>query len=289
MQPPQIDVKMALPASDVHEIRPPPFEHDFITLVQQASRSKCVFRIWDENSATKLHWSGLPSTSGFSALDANLGLLTVESYMKIYKDLRGSVDWTEGSYMKQTVVYHVLRKYRHTALYYPGMVIDQEGTDGDDVPMDEMSPWISTTKSLFWGVWQIARKLAMACAPPRDTDPDDPNGLDPSKKEAMAKARRGHVVNLTIVRHHSGTIGLSDARRNHLELHIDPKGPTARVVKDSMSVSIQGDYEQARRLSRASEEILYFGRIFSENIDSNIEFTIDVSWSNTISKRVKVD
>lgn len=175
--------------------------------------------------------------------------------------------------MKQTVVDHILKKTRHTALYYPGMVLDQEGVD---IPMDELSPWISTTRSLFWAIWSIARKLTVASAPPRDIDPDDPNGLDPAKKEIMMRAKREHVVNLTIIRHHSGTIGLSDARRNHLELHIDPKGPTARVVRSNMSVSIQGDYEQARRLARASEEILYFGRIFSENIDSNVEFTIHV-------------
>lgn len=50
---------------------------------------------------------------------------------------------------KQTAVEHILQKRRQTATNYVGMVADEEGVD---IPEDDMSPWISTSKDLTWCV-----------------------------------------------------------------------------------------------------------------------------------------
>jgi hypothetical protein len=42
-----------------------------------------------------------------------------------------------------------LQKRRQTATNYVGMVADEEGVD---IPEDDMSPWISTSKDLTWCV-----------------------------------------------------------------------------------------------------------------------------------------
>ena len=106
--------------------------------------------------------------------------------------------------------------------------------------------------------------------------PDAPNGIDPRNTVSLRRAKGQAVINLAIIRHHSGTIGLSDARRMLLESHIDQKGPTGRINRDTMSVSLQGDYDAARRSAVTSAEVLYYGRIFAENIDSNVEWTVNV-------------
>lgn len=271
---------MALPATEVHAQQPPPLKHDYETLDELAKRSKCVFRVWQSTSASPLIWTGHPDTSGFKSPNGNASRISRKAYLDAYKNNRGQVEWAEGAYMKQTVVDHIAKKWRQTALIYPGMVSDE---DGMDIPEDDKSPWISTSKDMLWCMWEVSRRLARATAPPKDCNPDDPNGIDPAKREAWRRSQKRAVVNLTIVRHHSGTIGLQDARRNYLESHIDAKGPTGRTNKD-MSVSLQGDYDNARRLAVSSHEILYYGRIFSENIDSNVEWTIDVGasfWTET--------
>jgi len=154
------------------------------------------------------------------------------------------------------------------------MVCDEEGYD---LPEDDKTPWISTSKSLAWCIWEVARRLAAVTAPLPDVNPDDPNGIDPRNEVSWKRARRQAVLNLAVIRHHSGTIGLQDARRMLLEAHIDPKGPTGRINREAMSVSLQGDYDAARRSAITSAEVLYYGRIFAENIDSNVEWTISVS------------
>ena len=191
----------------------------------------------------------------------------------MYREYRGAVTWAEGLYVKQTIVDHILRKRRQTALCYPGMVCDEEGYD---IPEDEKTPWISTSRSLSWCIWEVARRLASLAAPLPDVTPDDPNGIDLRNDASLKRANKRPAVNLAIIRHHSGIIGLSDARRMLLEAHIDPKGPTGRPNKDALSVSLQGDYEEARRSAIISSEVLYYGRIFAENVDSNVEWTISV-------------
>jgi len=264
---------MALPASCINAIQPATLEHNFQNLDEQANREKCVFRVWEQTSASPLVWTGHEDTSGFFSPNRNLARLDSSAYTKMYREYRGAVTWAEGLYVKQTIVDHILRKRRQTALCYPGMVCDEEGYD---IPEDEKTPWISTSRSLSWCIWEVARRLASLAAPLPDVTPDDPNGIDLRNDASLKRANKRPAVNLAIIRHHSGIIGLSDARRMLLEAHIDPKGPTGRPNKDALSVSLQGDYEEARRSAIISSEVLYYGRIFAENVDSNVEWTISV-------------
>lgn len=266
--------KMARPQSYVHAEQPPPLQHDFNFLAEQALRSKCVFRVWQPNSASPLIWTNFVSDSGFAAPNGNLARLSAPAYLDHFRDNRGQVDWAEGLYMKQTVVDHILQKWRQTALYYNGMVADEEGVD---IPEDDKSPWISTSKDLMWCVWETARRLAIMLAN-IDRTYREASGMDPDEKTRnWVKAQEDAVVHLSIIRHHSGTIGLQDARRNSLESHIDAKGPTSRVDRQVMSVSIQGEFAHAKRLASSASEILYYGRIFAANIASDLEWSVTVS------------
>jgi hypothetical protein len=42
-------------------------------------------------------------------------------------------------------------------------------------------------------------------------------------------------------------------------------------------MQVQREYDQARRLADQSHEVLYYGRIFPDNIDCTLQFTSDVS------------
>ena len=229
--------------------------------------------MWGTTSASPLVWNNFPSDSGFTAPNGNLARLSPTAYLVHFRENRGQVTWAEGLYTKQTVVDHILQRWRQTALNYVGMVVDEEGVD---IPEDDKSPWISTSKDLTWCVWESARRLAMAVEAVDRRFSGTLVGDPVQKAEEWRKQRQAIVVNLAIIRHHSGTIALQDARRNRLESHIDPRGPTGRLVPKMMSVSLQGDFEDARRLAVSSGEILYYGRIFAANVESNLEWTIDV-------------
>jgi hypothetical protein len=211
----------------------------------------------------------LKDDSGFHAPNGNVGALSPGPYVEGLRGFRGQVDWAEGAYMKQTVVDHIPGGERQTALPDLG-----EGeVEADGIPEDEKSPWISTCRNLSWCIWDISRRLALPRSPPGNLD----RKLDAHDLAGQCETDRTHVVNLAIIRHHSGRVGLNDARRRYLELHLDARGFTRRTVPEDAPMQVQREYDQARRLADQSHEVLYYGRIFPDNIDCTLQFTSDVS------------
>ncbi|ORX35722.1 hypothetical protein BD324DRAFT_652266 [Kockovaella imperatae] len=138
-----------------------------------------------------------------------------------------------------------------------------ESGDGD-IPEDEKSPWISTTKSLTWAVWEIARRLSVQ----KLEKPKSRPGVEPT-------------VRMSVIKHRSGNVGLSDPRRAYLEAHVDATSPVANALRGArpgeFSHSMRRQCEQALRESRRSKEVLYYGRIFAESIDNETTWTVDRS------------
>ena len=148
-----------------------------------------VLRIHSATSFSPLVWTGDERTSGFAASNWHLGALTPTSYRgalvamararakereggsnagdmdaksvasngaSVWLDnLQPWENWTAGPGLRQTLVDHMLRKPRLKA-YDPG--------DGQVIPPDALSPWISTSGDTYWVVWEVARRLQMEAA-----------------------------------------------------------------------------------------------------------------------------
>jgi len=250
-------------------------------LLHLSQTSKILFRIHDPTSATPLFWTGNPSTSGFSAPNLNLGLLTPTAYSKVYNAFNPALitdkseydGWAGGKYMRHTVLDHVMGKEKQSCLPTSTSMDERP-----DTPQDEMTPWISTSVDLLWCIYEICRRLVSL------------------EKES---------VYLTVVRH-PGSCTLTnttDESKAKLEssssnrstssqvkcpeLLVDPH-PLLKIshikAKDLvLSVGMRENYDLAARASRYSSERLFWGRIFSESILYNLEFTMTVRPSHLLS------
>ena len=250
---------MALPAATVSKEHPPRLPHNFDWLYDASTHAKVVFRIYDSSSVSPPIWTGFGHTSGFSCPSQNLAGLTPAAYRVPHAEKRGSVEWAEGPYLAQTVVDHILGRWRQTSLNLTAL----EYQDAD-IPEDEKSPWISTSKNLSWSIWEIARRLTIQ--------------LDKANKNR--RSPEGIVVHMSLIKHHSGTVGLNDPRRDYLEAHVDASSPIGNALRCGpgvLSKSIRNSYELALREAKRCKEILYYGRIFVESIDSDTDWTPEVS------------
>jgi hypothetical protein len=168
--------------------------------------------------------------------------------------------------MRHTVLDHVMGKEKQTCLPTSTSMDERP-----DTPQDEMTPWISTSVDLLWCIYEICRRLVSL-----------------EKK----------LVYLTVVRHPDSptsantteeptdkSVSSSSNRSNstHIqcrELLVDPH-PLLKIshikAKDLvLSVAMRENYDLAARASRYSSERLFWGRIFSESILYNMEFTMTV-------------
>ncbi|WRT66565.1 uncharacterized protein IL334_003524 [Kwoniella shivajii] len=196
---------------------------------------------------------------------------------------RISYEINAGPYLRHTIVDHILRKSKQTCIMnLPTIEEHKEG-----VFEDERSPWISTCENLFWCIWDIARRLA------------------------IHEDRIGWVgkVDLAIIKHPNHTSTCTSSSTSNLtqqstskvdgyssvcdyeedeevaarDIEVN-KGPreiwlrptnvlSPTTYPGEMSVSLKEQYEASRRAASSSGEILFFGRIWAENITSNLEWT----------------
>jgi hypothetical protein len=244
-------------------------------LLHLSQTSKILFRVHDPTSATPLFWTGNPSTSGFSAPNLNLGILTPTAYSKVYTtynpalitDKTESGGWAGGKYIRHTVLDHVMGKEKQTCL--PTLTSMDERPD---TPQDEMTPWISTSVDLLWCIYEICRRLvslekkSVYMTVVRHPDPPTPNNaIDEPTEDKIESSSWNRSTSTNI---------------KCRELLVDPH-PLLKIshikAKDLvLSVGMRENYEIAARASRYSSERLFWGRIFSESILYNIEFTMAV-------------
>ena len=246
-------------------------------LLHLSQTSKILFRVHDPTSATPLFWTGNPSTSGFSAPNLNLGILTPTAYSKVYNvfnpalitDKTESSGWAGGKYMRHTVLDHVMGKEKQTCL--PTLTSMDERPD---TPQDEMTPWISTSVDLLWCIYEIYRRLvalerkSVFMTVVRHPDSPTPTNTTEESKDKSESSNSDRSTPTDI-----------ECR----ELLVDPH-PLLKIshikAKDLvLSVGMRENYDLAARASRYSSERLFWGRIFSESILYNMEFTMTVRLS----------
>jgi hypothetical protein len=252
-----------------------PIYYAISDLLHLSQTSKILFRIHDPTSATPLFWTGNPSTSGFSAPNLNLGLLTPTAYSKVYNAFNPALitdkteyeGWAGVKYMRHTVLDHVMGKEKQTCLPTSTSMDERP-----DTPQDEMTPWISTSVDLLWCIYEICRRLVslekklvyMTVV----RHPDSPTFAitteEPKDKSVSSNSNRSNSTHIQC-----------------RELLVDPH-PLLKIshikAKDLvLSVGMREKYDLAARASRYSSERLFWGRIFSESILYNMEFTMTVS------------
>jgi hypothetical protein len=244
-------------------------------LLHLSQTSKILFRVHDPTSATPLFWTGNPSTSGFSAPNLNLGILTPTAYSKVYNaynpalitDKTESGGWAGGKYMRHTVLDHVMGKEKQTCL--PTLTSMDERPD---TPQDEMTPWISTSVDLLWCIYEICRRLvslekkSVYMTVVRHPD-------SPTSNDAIEESTGDQIES-------SSWNPSTSTNIQCRELLVDPH-PLLKIshikAKDLvLSVGMRENYDLAARASRYSSERLFWGRIFSESILYNMEFTMTV-------------
>jgi len=238
--------------------------------------SKILFRIHDPLSSSPLFWTGNPSTSGFAAPNLNLGILTPSAYSKVYTEFNPALitdkteyeGWAAGKYIRHTVLDHVMGKEKQTCL--PTLTSMDERPD---TPQDEMTPWISTSADLVWCIYEIVRRLvSLERKSVYMTIIRHPAAASPTEQEWKNDTTEKSSSNRTTEVSSPGC----------QELLINPY-PLLKInhIKAKalfLSVGMRENYELAAQASRYSSERLFWGRIFSESIMYNMEFTMTVSF-----------
>ncbi|KAK4689274.1 hypothetical protein P7C73_g817, partial [Tremellales sp. Uapishka_1] len=196
--------------------------------VDTATARGLVFRVHDANSFCRLN------TSGFAAPSGKFDGMAIEAYLAAFKVLR-KPQWADSTYLRDTIVDHCLVR---------------PSADG------ELSPWISTTDSLDWAIWEVARRLGHP---------------DPQK--------RVDKVRLCVIRHSIPTNNPFGKRdKKNIELWTFP-GANLNLpdLERTLPYPKMRDAVLAKRKARISNEKLFYGRIFADSIEDDLEFTLTAS------------
>ena len=275
-----LNILNTMPTNASDPLPIPPDPYSLPTLLHLSQTSQILFRIHDPTSSSPLFWTGRSSTSGFSAPNLNLAYLEPPAYSAVYNthnpalitDKSEPEGWAGGKYIRHTILDHVLGKEKQSCM--PTLTsIDER----PDTPEDEKTPWISTSIDLMWCIYEIVRRL-------------------------VSLEKRS--VYITIIRHPnpptrspnttSDKTGDENTQSDKpipspyrgIELLVNPY-PLLKInhikAKDLvLSVGMRENYEIAARASRYSCERLFWGRIFSESILYNMEFTLQVGFGPRI-------
>lgn len=114
---------------------------------------------------------------------------------------------------------------------------------------DEMTCWISTTRSLDWAIWDIARRLANYRLPVK-----------------FAVIRQDHL----------GVAAANRKQADRDEVRLDAFRLLERMEEDITDPAEKKRVEEAKRRTKQSQETLYYGRVFSSSIEANLLWTIEV-------------
>ncbi|WWD17112.1 hypothetical protein CI109_101549 [Kwoniella shandongensis] len=248
------------------------------TLSAEAFTDHLIFRVHSSSSFSPLIWTGSPDTSGFFAPDPVFVHLTPGAYRKSYGGL-GTESWGMGSWIRGMMVDHILNrpiyplKDQISRLPFGGgrgrgngmssirgRGLGLRGPHGRIVPPVqseiEASCWISTTRSLDWAIYEIARQLSLN---------DQGSASLPGEK----------TLRLAVIRYDPQVGRSSDGsvQVHSRELRLIPyfylaeaEGGIISSVKKEMSI-------EARRRTNDTFETLYWGRVFSQSIEEDLVFT----------------
>ncbi|WVF71374.1 hypothetical protein IAT40_006178 [Kwoniella sp. CBS 6097] len=211
-----------------------------------------------------------------------------------------------GPHLRHTLVDHVQGRSKQTCIQ--DMPTIEANKDG--VWQDERTPWISASVDMFWCIWEIARRLAVEEYSPTWVESVELAIIrHPVNHSSILETSTCPIKDEQTERE-GGPLTLNDGREppivssksrdtqdkqedavdadtdSHREEPNSPPLPLTReiwlkptdhlsphVLPGEMSVSLKGEYEAAKKAAADSGEILFYGRIWGENILSNLEWT----------------
>ncbi|WVQ81746.1 hypothetical protein IAT38_003871 [Cryptococcus sp. DSM 104549] len=255
----------------------PPHPHSllprYLHLQSEGFHGRAVFRVHSSRSASKIWWTGDHATSGFFAPAPVFAHVTPSSFKSSFGELiRGGGDqWARGVYMRSMMVDHILCS-APAALRNPrppdgGFWRPPPGSFMDEANGMEPEPsmWISTTRSLDWAIFEIARILAL------DQAQTNAGSVGP----VPGTESKISTVRLAMIKHAARANREADGR-------IVVISDEARVVawhylnemaRFTISPNRPARVMEAMKLTAHSQETLYWGRIFSENILEDLVWT----------------
>nr|XP_019011182.1 uncharacterized protein I206_04494 [Kwoniella pini CBS 10737]OCF49963.1 hypothetical protein I206_04494 [Kwoniella pini CBS 10737] len=268
-----------------------------------AKENEIVFRIYTENSNSPLIWTGKSKTSGFSSPNYHLSLLTPKSYKSLFNysncnpinykndsnenENENEIKWGNkgykliskkneinqpGIYLQHTILDHILNKSKQTCLlnYLPPTI--EETKQG--YFQDELTPWISTSNNLFWIIWEIIRILSI----------DKRKNLNYIENVKLAIIR--HPISST---RQSFSQFQSNIPNDISKIHFEQEEETFNFPSEiwikptsiripitypgQISLSLKESYEASRKAAFVCGEILFYGRIWAENVICVLEWT----------------
>ncbi|OCF32936.1 hypothetical protein I316_05273 [Kwoniella heveanensis BCC8398] len=298
-------------------------------LLESAASSKILFRVHSPFSASPLIWTGFNATSGFCSPNANLASATPDTYTPFHQLLpparfplpelrsgwssksqpelnfidKGGLEILPGPYLRHTIVDHIQGRSKQTCIQ--DMPTIEANKDG--VWQDERTPWISASGSMFWCIWEIARRLAVEEEGPawvdrvgltvvrhpatHSSETTIHNNGSSRGKLGTEKEREGKELTLRDGREPppdtSADIKIADDKPESVlfdgnqarssiprELWLKPiKHLSPHTHQGGMSVSLKEQYGAAKKAAIDSGEILFYGRIWAENVLHDMEWT----------------
>ncbi|WVR06856.1 hypothetical protein IAU60_003892 [Kwoniella sp. DSM 27419] len=267
-------------------------EHPTLTqLPSLAASSQVLFRIHTTLSVSPLIWTGKLSTSGFASPNIHLASSLHASFTPLDSvtkppptptTTQGGLVLRLDPYLRHTILDHVHSRSRQTCL--PILSTIQEKVDG--VWMDDRTPWVSACSELFWCVWEVARRLSVP--------EDDPGRVEnvhmavirhPAVQaswtgwRSSADRTGGSSTRGTMVPSHASYLRPDRShttaplgRPRELYVHAaDHLGPSTQP--GIISASLKEQYAVARKAALDSGEVLFFGRIWADNVLLDLEWT----------------
>lgn len=155
---------------------------------------------------------------------------------------------------------------------------------GPDMAADDYSSWISCTGSLRWAVWEAAHRLVHAGEEQVDiaiigviAEADDPASISPhggpGKRPPFQRIRAGASGEVTL----APLLPLRDHQR-----YGRGTGDRARMTNSEKEAVANAIY-----MAHSSEEVLFYGRIFTSSVRANLTFTRDVSLEESLLRSLR--
>ncbi|WWC89119.1 uncharacterized protein L201_004037 [Kwoniella dendrophila CBS 6074] len=182
-----------------------------------------------------------------------------------------------GDYLRHTIVDHILNKTKQTCLKELSSI--EEIKEG--IWEDEKTLWISTSENLFWIIWEIARKLSIdekneqfgwvTCVQIAIIKHPNSFIVSTSNQKQRSKGNPKDGEALLVLEPDNFSDAAIDGAREMWLRPVNFLSPN--TYPGEFSVSLKEQYEVSRKAATSSNEVLFFGRIFAENIISNLEWT----------------
>lgn len=161
-------------------------------------------------------------------------------------------NWTSGPAVRQSVIDHITRRSHLSAPDVPW--------DGQTLPADAYTPWISTSRDAQWAVWEVARRLRLGedCVEMAIISLDVP-APEEGRRSRYSGSARGRSGEITLN-------PLPDLRHHQVNGHgTGDRGRMTHSEKEAVAKAITG--------VDTSSEVLFFGRVFAKSIIANLAFT----------------